>query len=51
MIYVCVQDMCLTCNKVVDDGIGSFISIHSSGHVPHHSTWRGVLRHRQLLVR
>lgn len=43
--------MRVTCNKVEDDGIGAFICIDGPGNVPHHSTWRGVLRHCKLLVR
>lgn len=41
----------ITCNKVVDDGIGALICVHGPGNVPHHSTWTGVFRHCQLLVR
>lgn len=41
----------MTCNKVVDDSIGAFIRVHSSGDVPHHRAWRRVLKYRQLLVR
>ena len=42
---------CITCNKVVDDCVRALICIHGPGYVPNHSTWTGVLRHCERLVR
>lgn len=49
-MLLCVEHR-VTCNKVVDDCIGALIGVHSSGYVAHSGSWRGVLRHCQLLVR
>lgn len=49
-MLLCVKHR-VTCNKVVDDCIGALIGVHSSGYVAHSGSWRGVLRHCQLLVR
>lgn len=46
-----LAEHCITCNKVEDNGIGTLICIHGSGDVSDHSTWRGVLGYRQLLIR
>lgn len=45
------KELHITCNEVVDDGIGALVGVHSSSYVPHHCTWRGVLRHCQQLIR
>lgn len=45
------EELYITCNEVVDDGIRTLVCVQSSGYVPHHCTWRGVLRHCQHLVR
>lgn len=45
------EELSITCNEVVDDGVGALVCVHSSGYVPHHCTWGGVLRHCQHLVR